>query len=136
MSKHDNQHDNVKKIVLKPHLRAWFDRRRSWHKEKVRVHGETHWIADGAEAKVNIFLAGKGGSKIGAALESAEGKISKGRLVGADGKNGVEHAIEWTLPDGAEGAIGLVAEVKVQEYKVSADSTLLELDLLPYAISG
>ncbi|MBK8537089.1 MAG: hypothetical protein IPL59_19510 [Candidatus Competibacteraceae bacterium] len=128
-------HDNIKKIVLDPHVRAWFDPRRSWHKQKVRVHAETRWIADGTSASVSIFLTRRNG-KMGSALETIEGKISKGRLVGNDGKNGVEHVLEWTLPPNSEGAIGLIATVKVSEYNVQADSTLLELDLLPYMISG
>ena len=136
MSSHDNPHDNIKKIILDPHVRAWFDPRRSWHKQKVRLHAETRWIADGTKASIDIFLAGDNCAKIGTAIESAEGKISKNRLVGADGKNGIEHALEWTLPPDTEGAIGLVANVKVPEYSIEADSTLLELDLLPYVISG
>lgn len=123
MSRHDNPQDNNKKIILDPYIRAWFDPRRSWHKQKVRVQAETCWIADGSKAGIDIFLADGDGNATGSAIESAEGKIIKGRLVGEDGKNGVEHALEWTLPSDVDKAIGLIASVKVPDYKVETNSS-------------
>jgi hypothetical protein len=84
---------------------------------------------------VAVFLA-TGTGKLGAALQNAEGKISKGRLVGADGANGVEHELKWTLDAARAAADGLVATVKVPAYAVGANTLPLELDLRPYTVSG
>lgn len=135
MSSHDNTHDNLEKVVLDPHLRAWFDPRRAWHLQKVRLHAESRWIADGTQVKVDIHLAGPAG-KQGAPLQSVQARIAKDRLVGDDGSNGIEHLLDWKLPADAAGAVGLVARVQVPDYKIGVDSAPLELDLLPYAISG
>lgn len=135
MSRHDNSHDSLKKVVVDPHLRAWFDPRRAWHLQTVRLQAESRWIADGSQVGVEICLAGPAGEP-GTVLQSVQARISKDRLVGADGKNGVEHVLDWKLPAGAAGATGLVARVQVPDYRIAVVSALLELDLLPYAISG
>jgi len=135
MGTYNNSEDNTRKIILPPYLRAWFSRRRSWHQETVRVHAECRNIADGAAATVAVYGA-VDGQKLGAAIRTADGKISKGRLVGADGQNGVEHKLDWRLTPSLAGATGLVATVKVPDYAAAADSTPLELDLRPYSISG
>jgi hypothetical protein len=135
MSSHQTPEDVGKQIVLPPTLRAWFDRRRSAHLTKVRIHAECRNIADGTVATLAIFLA-KGTAPLGAAIENSEGKISKGRLVGADGANGIEHELKWKLGAAQTAADGLVATVKVPAYAIAAQAPPLDLDLRPYAISG
>jgi hypothetical protein len=119
-------------ITLPPYARVWFDRRRSWHTEKVSVHGETRFVADGTKAHLSFILAGTARVEVG----SADATIKKGRLCGENGKPGLEHELAWSLPAGVIGARGLIAELSLVDYKLAVDSPLLELDLAPYVLSG
>jgi hypothetical protein len=135
MSEHRETHDGSHKVVLAPHLRAWFDSHRVWHLERVRVHAETRWVADGTQARVSIFLAEAAGTR-GRALQRGDAKIVGGRLVGPDGARGLEHVLDWKLSSEELGAQGLVAEVVIEDYAVRSLSQTLQLDLQPFTISG
>lgn len=135
MSVHRETQDGTHKVTLPPHLRAWFDRQRTWHKDRVRLHAETRWVADGTAAKVSIFIVGARGAR-GRALQQADAQVIGGRLVGPDGARGVEHVLDWTLSADELGGAGLVAEVVVADYELRAASQVLPLDLQPFSISG
>ena len=135
MSEHATTEDDVRQVVLMPHLRVWFDRQRSWHRDRVRVHGETRWVADGTPAEVTIYLEAAAGGR-GRELQRGDAQILGGRLVGPDSARGFEHRLEWRLGETELGAGGLVARVLVPAYALSAASQTLPLDLQPFTISG
>ena len=112
MSQHQETHDGAQTVTLPPNLRTWIDGQRSWHRQGVRVQAETRWIADGTPASVAVFL------------------------VGADGRRGFEHPLDWELGEAELGGLGLRAEVEIAAYAVDAASQTLHLDLQPFTISG
>jgi hypothetical protein len=135
MSQHRETHDGTHKVTLPPHLRAWFDRQRTWHKDRVRLHAETRWVADGTKAQVTIFIVGARGTR-GRSLQKAEAQVIGGRLVGPDSVHGIEHALDWRLSADELEGMGLVAEVEIADYEIRVTSQLLPLDLQPFTISG
>lgn len=135
MSEHATSEDDTRQVVLMPHLRVWFDRQRSWHRDRVRVHGETRWVADGTAAEVTIYLEADGGGR-GRELHRGEAQILGGRLVGPDSARGFEHRLDWRIGEAELGAGGLVARVLVPAYALSAASQTLPLDLQAFTISG
>ncbi len=135
MSEHRETQDGTHKVALPPHLRAWFDRQRTWHLDRVRLHGETRWVADGTKARVSIFLVGAQGAR-GRALQQGEAQVIGGRLVGPDGARGLEHVLDWKLAEAELGGAGLVAEVVVADYELRVLSQTLPLDLQPFSVSG
>jgi hypothetical protein len=135
MSVHRGTHDGTHKVTLPPYLRAWFDRQRTWHKDRVRLHAETRWVADGTSAQVSIFIVGASGAR-GRSLQHADAQVIGGRLVGPDGARGVEHMLDWKLSADELGGAGLVAEVVVVDYELRGVSQVMPLDLQPFSISG
>ncbi len=127
--------DDTHVLVLPPILRGWWSAGRAFHGSKVRILGESQWIAEGTEIAIAVHVS-DGKAFLGAAVKELKGKIQKNRLVSDDGSNGVEHELDWTLPDGAGTALGAQFVLKAPDpYGVSATSPLLEIDLAPFEIS-